>query len=159
MSTLEDAVARTSASGRPSLILCPSKKGQESVRVMLYAVKKKSEVGETVGISKVTGKDGKLYVKVFLKPLIELFTEDEFGEIVPAEDTALDHPEIKRLIFLMKKDGKSTEEIQEATENFKKNFSKVWEAEKEDVKEDVVGEESRKSEKEMMMELMTDEKE
>jgi hypothetical protein len=110
MSVLEDAVRKVLLTNKPTLIKCTDTKNQESIRIMLYHLKKKmldKSMSETIGITKLTGPDKLLYVKVFKRPKIELFTFDEDGNIIPMEMDIMEDAEVQRIVGLMKSDGRT----------------------------------------------------
>jgi len=151
MSVLEDAVRKVLLTNKPTLIKCTDTKNQESIRIMLYHLKKKmldKSMSETIGITKLTGPDKLLYVKVFKRPKIELFTLDKDGNIIPMEMDIMEDAEVQRIVGLMKSDGRTEEEIEEFIESKR-------EEEKEERKAMVA--EDRNTEKEEMKKILEQE--
>jgi len=151
MSVLEDAVRKVLLTNKPTLIKCADTKNQESIRIMLYHLKKKmldKSMSETIGITKLTGPDKLLYVKVFKRPKIELFTLDKDGNIIPMEMDIMEDAEVQRIVGLMKSDGRTEEEIEEFIESKR-------EEEKEERKAMVA--EDRNTEKEEMKKILEQE--
>jgi hypothetical protein len=103
------------------LIPCKDKKNQESIRVMFYHLKKKMKnknAREDVGISKLTY-DDTFYVKLFRRQDLVLWELDENGIPIKMEIKPEDKdPELKRIIELMEKDGRSEEEIEEEIKKY-----------------------------------------
>jgi hypothetical protein len=170
MSVLEDAVRKVLLTNKPTLIKCTDTKNQESIRIMLYHLKKKmldKSMSETIGITKLTGPDKLLYVKVFKRPKIELFTLDKDGNIIPMEMDIMEDAEVQRIVGLMKSDGRTEEEIEEFIESKRKelereekgikepDFATLHEEEKEERKAMVA--EDRNTEKEEMKKILEQE--
>jgi len=170
MSVLEDAVRKVLLTNKPALIKCADIKNQESIRIMLYHLKKKmldKSMSETIGITKLTGPDKLLYVKVFKRPKIELFTLDKDGNIIPMEMDIMEDAEVQRIVGLMKSDGRTEEEIEEFIESKRKelereekgikepDFATLHEEEKEERKAMVA--EDRNTEKEEMKKILEQE--
>lgn len=115
MNNYEDAVMRVGLEDvKEVFIPCVSKENQESIRVMAFNVRKKlpPAVKDMVGISKVI-EDDKHFVRVYKRDAVALFERDpETGKLIPA--TLRPNSEIIRMTELMRKDGKTEEEILEA---------------------------------------------
>ncbi len=133
MSVLEDALKKALATGKPYLVKCETAKIQESMRVRSYYLKNRvipEEQRDQIGIAKVNSR-GALYIKIFVRPAIELYEFDSSGEVVPIAYDPADDPELQRILALMRKDGKEEEEIQSFTETW---IEKIKEKEKEEEK-------------------------
>ena len=94
------------------LIPCTDKKNQESIRVMLFHLRKKlrPDVADAIAISKLEDK-GIYFVRVYKKALQQLYKRGVDGELMLITETYDTGKE--REIMLMRKDGLSEEEIKE----------------------------------------------
>ena len=93
-------------------LLARDAKHAESLRVMAFNYKKQipSALRETVGIQKVV-EENAFFLRIYRKSELELaiWERNEEGVLVPVAASAPD--EILRIVELMRKDGKSEEEI------------------------------------------------
>lgn len=93
------------------LIRCLDRKDADSKRVSLFHTRRKMPelVRNCVGISNYR-KDGIYYVKIWLRKELEIFEENEQGEIVSVK---IPDRTVDRLIDKMREDGMTDEQIAE----------------------------------------------
>jgi hypothetical protein len=113
---IEDAIKKVILEETTVLIPCLNKGHQESIRTMAFHMRKKLKekfsIVEDIGISKYSHGD-QLFIRVYKREVSELYEFDPVtGEPVPVKKTF--DPEVIRMVELMRKDGKSEEEILEA---------------------------------------------
>jgi hypothetical protein len=115
MSDIIDAIEQVlKDEAEEAFILCKDKSNQESIRVMTYQERRKlpKSFQDEIAISKHKEDNGKLYIKVYKKPKNGVLIRDkETGELVSKGKGI--SSEKQRQIDLMKKDGKTEEEIKE----------------------------------------------
>ena len=115
MSDKELAIKKVMAIGKPTLIHCSDAKNQESTRVILYHLKRKmlsKGEAEILGITKFEY-EGELFIKVFKRSIQRLYELNENGVPVLMDAKPEDDVDLQRQLRLMRKDGRSQEEMQE----------------------------------------------
>ena len=121
MSTIEDVISQViQGKIKEGYIPCLDKTNQESVRVMTFNAKNKlpQQFRDKIAISKYTHKDA-YYVKVYEKPTTGFMVMNEQGILIPGKkEWSLDDDKaLRRQVKLMRKDGKSEDEIAEVVDN------------------------------------------
>lgn len=126
MSIIEDAIKQIVIAGKEEVFIkCVDKRNQESTRVMLYNLKRKMvKVAEEVGISKITDPDGQLFVRVYKRPILELYETDENGNMVLIKAKPEDDPILQRQLKFMREDGVGEEEIENVIKEWRKKNDK-----------------------------------
>jgi len=123
MSDKELAIKKVLMLGKPTLIECSNEKVQESTRVILYHLKKKmckKGEAETLGITKFSY-GNQLFIKVFKRPVQRLYELNDLGIPVLIKAKPEDDQDLQRQIKLMRKDGRSEEEIQRVISDWERN--------------------------------------
>lgn len=118
MYLIEEALKRVVGEGQSVLIPCTDAKNQESVRAMVFHLKRKllpEFTADTVGITKFNY-EGQFFIKVYPRGIAELYELNSEGVPVAIERPSSDDAETQRIVELMRKDGKSDEEIQKFIE-------------------------------------------
>jgi len=121
MSDKELAIKKVMALGKPTLIHCANEKNQESTRVILYHLKKKmlsKGEAEVLGITKFEY-EGELFIKVFKRPIQRLYELNEDGVPVLIDAKPEDDVDLQRQLKLMRRDGRSQEEMQEVVNDWR----------------------------------------
>jgi len=115
---LADVIIQVEKTGKEMFIPCPSWKAQASMRARLFKLRKKIyKDSSSVGISNYTSGE-ELFVKVYKKANLTIYTMGEDGNLVPIENKVklIDLVANARQVELMRADGYSDEEIEEALE-------------------------------------------
>jgi hypothetical protein len=116
---VKDALAEI-INGTEELFIRARDKGHaESMRVTAFNIRRRmpEQITGNIGIQAICDK-GIFFLRVFNRGMdgAEIFVRDkETGELIPAPE--VQSSEMKRIIELMKKDGKTEEEIKEALSN------------------------------------------
>jgi len=113
----KEIISKVLKADEPILIPCGKDKArQESMRVMFFHAKKRvlPEGSENeIGISKFQYADD-LFIKIYKRDILKLFTISENGVLVELEEKLIDQVANARQVKLMRADGLSDEEIEEA---------------------------------------------
>lgn len=124
MSQTVDAINRIAMLGKDKVFIqCENEKNQESTRTIMYHLKKKmlaKSEAELIGITKVS-RNGKLFVKVYKRPSLDLYEEDGNGELVLIKLKKEEIPELKRIVKLMREEGRDEAEIQKYIDEYKES--------------------------------------
>ena len=114
----KDVISKVLESGQAILIPCQKdKRKQESTRVMLFHVRRRLPeiLQQEIGIANFQFGEER-YVKVYKRRNLELFTLDDKGVPIKLKERLIDQPANARQVELMRADGYSDEEIEEALE-------------------------------------------
>lgn len=115
MQLTEEAIQKVFAEGGQVLVPCESVANQESMRAMLFHLRKRlipKSLVDSVGISKFNH-EGKFFVRVYAREISMLYEIDANGNPVPIQRKAEDTVDALRIVELMKRDGKTESEIEE----------------------------------------------
>ena len=115
MQLTEEAIKKVFAEGGEVLVPCESAANQESIRAMLFHLRKRlipKSLVDSVGISKFNH-EGRFFVRVYAREISMLYELDENGKPVPIQRKVEDTVDALRITELMKRDGKTDEEIEE----------------------------------------------
>lgn len=113
MTNAEEAIIKVFQDSGEIYLPCKDEKQQESIRVSAFNIRRKMppDIQDTVAITKHE-EDGTFYVLFYKREKSALMQRDpETGRLTPV-DTGIS-PELARIIEIMRKDGKSEEEIQD----------------------------------------------
>lgn len=115
---LEDAIGRVVNNGSETLIKCVNEVHQESVRVAAFHIRKRMErilgirdIMQTVGIQKFN-EGGNLFIRIYKKEKLEIWVRDESGKLIPLIEESPPDFSPERVAELMRRDGKTEEEIE-----------------------------------------------
>ena len=113
---IKDALAEIVNNKGELFIKARDKGHAESMRVTAFNIRRRmpESITGNIGIQAIFV-EGIWYLRLFDRAIdgAEVFVKDENGKLVPAQSNAMSS-EMKRIIELMKKDGKTEEEIKEA---------------------------------------------
>ena len=114
MSTLEETIERVAATEKEEFILARDKQHLNSLRVIAFYTRKKmpEQIRNDIGIKQVE-EDGKFFLHIFPRGVTNLEHYARNKETGKLELLALpkESPELHRITDLMRKDGKTEEEI------------------------------------------------
>ena len=111
MADIRETLVRVATNGGEDFIRARDKKHAESMRVSAFNIKRKMPVGlsDAIGIQAMSENDLH-FLRIFDRKIdgAQHWKRNEVGILVPTEDVDQDN---ERMIALMRKDGKSEEEI------------------------------------------------
>lgn len=110
-----DEAFKNALEGITILIPCQDERVQESIRSTAFYQRKRMPLtlSDKIGIARYSH-EGKLFVRIYPREVEELFTVGPDGEPIPLDREAISQVEMQRIMELMRRDGKSEEEIAEA---------------------------------------------
>ena len=131
---LEQAMNEVINGSKEALIECEDEKNRNVLRTMAFRMRNRLEKGmlkkeaRGVGISN-EDIDGILFLRVYLKPSLKIYTRDENGNLIKMEAKADDSAENLKTINLMLKDQKISRDqiIEIMTETYGMNIDEVIE--------------------------------
>ncbi|MFA5151749.1 MAG: hypothetical protein WC554_04225 [Clostridia bacterium] len=119
--TLLETIERVVLTDEDEYILCKDAKQAESMRVSTFNARRKmpERLIADIGIQKVY-EDGKYFVRIFKRQITEAEhwkRDSKSGKLIPAPIEEYSD-ELKRIIKLMREDGRSEEEVKEMVASF-----------------------------------------
>ena len=111
MADIRETLIRVATNGGEDFIRARDKKHSESMRVTAFNIKRKmpASIADAIGIQAMS-ENGLDFLRIFDRKIdgAQHWKRNEEGVLVPTEDV---NQETERMIALMRKDGKTEEEI------------------------------------------------